>query len=91
MRQSVARPKRVETSERQTVTVRYSVVPYFAVSCSDPKLSGITGVGRTAREALTHMRAAVRDRYPLGEFDIIEKTDTPEMMLATSWREPVYE
>jgi hypothetical protein len=70
---SVARAKQVPTAERQTVTIRYSVEPYFAVSCDDPKLRGIKGIGATKREALANMRAAVRRTYPFSGYDIVEE------------------
>lgn len=87
----MARPKKVEDSERQTVTITYKVVPFFAVSCDDPKLSGITGVGSTAKEALARMRAEVRRRYPLSGYDVVEKAENRDMFLATGWENPTYE
>lgn len=69
----MARAKQVPTAERQTVTIRYSVEPYFAVSCDDPKLKGIKGIGPTKREALANMRSAVRRAYPFSGWDIVEE------------------
>jgi hypothetical protein len=69
----VARAKQVPKAERQTVTIRYSVEPYFAISCDDPKLQGIKGVGPTKREALANMRSAVRRVYPFSGYDIVEE------------------
>lgn len=69
----MARPKAVPVAERQTVTIRYAVEPYFAVSCDDPKLQGVKGVGPTKREALAHMRSAVRRVYPFSGYDIVEE------------------
>jgi hypothetical protein len=72
----VARAKQVPTEQRQTVTIRYAVEPYFSVSCDDPRLSGIRGVGATKREALANMRAAVRRTYPFSGYDIVEERAT---------------
>ncbi len=87
----MAARKRAEPTERKTVTVTYRVVPYFAVVTDDPALSGTSGVGSTAKEALAHMRARVRSQYPLSDYDIVERADDRQLFLATSWREPVYE
>lgn len=87
----MARPKPVPTEDRKTVTITYTVHPYFMVMADDPKLSGTFGVGRTAKEAVTNLRSEVRRRYPFNQFDIVERTDTRDLMSATSWREPVYE
>lgn len=69
----MARPKAVPKAERQTVTIRYSVEPYFAVSCDDPQLSGTKGIGPTKKEALANMRSAVRRVYPFSGYDIVEE------------------
>lgn len=69
----MARPKQVPKIDRQTIEIAYVVEPYFAVSTTDPNLSGTKGVGATKKEALANMRAAVRRRYPQTEYDIIEK------------------
>lgn len=85
----MARPKQVAKEERQTVVVTYTVQPYFAVS-SDVT-PGVVGVGPTARDAVTSLRSEVRRRYPFHKFDIVERTDTRELMSAVTWSEPVYE
>ena len=85
----LARPKQVAKEDRETVTVTYTVRPHFAVTADN--IPGVTGVGSTAREAVTNLRSEVRRRYPFHKFDIVERTDTRELMSAISWREPVYE
>lgn len=80
----MARPKRVETSERQTVTIRYRLVPSFAVACDDPRLSGTVGTGRTAKVALANLRSEVRRVYPHSAFDIIELPADQTMKEAVS-------
>lgn len=85
----MARPKQVAKEDRETVTVTYTVQPYFAVSVD--AITGVKGVGKTAREAVSNLRSEVRRRYPHSKFDIVERTDTRELMSAISWREPVYE
>lgn len=87
----MARPKRVAAQERQEVTITYSVAPAFIVTVDDPKLSGISGVGRTAKEAVTNLRSAVRRAYPFAAYDIVERTDNKKLMLATSWKEPTFD
>jgi hypothetical protein len=84
----MARPKKVESSERQTVTIRYRVVPYFAVASDE--LPGIRGIGATAKEALANMRSEVRRRYPVSQYDLEEKSSDIGLFAATSWKEPVY-
>lgn len=85
----MARPKQVAKEDRQSVTVTYTIQPYFAASVDS--LPGIKGVGPTAREAVINLRSSVRRLYPFSSFDITERTDTGELMAATSWREPLYE
>lgn len=85
----MARPKQVAKEDRETVTVTYTVEPYFAVSVDS--LPGIKGVGKTAQDAVINLRSSVRRRYPHTKYDIIERTDTRDLMSAISWREPVYE
>jgi len=87
----MARPKRVAAEERRTVTVTYTVLPAFRVTTDDPNLRGISAVGATAREAVTNLRSEVRRKYPFAAFDIIEKTSTKELMLATGWKEPTFD
>lgn len=85
----MARPKQVAKEDRQSVTATYSVQPYFAVTCD--LTPGVKGVGPTAKEAVINLRSEVRRRYPFHKFDIVERTDTRELMSAVTWREPVYE
>lgn len=85
------RPKTAKTEDRQTVTVTYSVIPAFIVTCDDPRLSGISGIGKTAKDATMNLRAEVRHRYPVQQFDIVERTNQKELMLATGWKEPTYD
>ena len=87
----MARPKRVKAEERQTVTVTYTIIPAFMVVADDPKLSGHSGIGRTAREAVTNIRSVVRRQYPYAGFDIIEKATNKELALATGWKEPTFD
>ena len=87
----MAARSKAEPVERKTVTVTYRVVPFFAVVTDDQALSGTSGVGPTAEEALAHMRAQVRRKYPNKDYDIIERADDRQLFLATSWREPVYD
>lgn len=85
----MARPKQVAKEDRETVIVTYTIEPYFAVSVDS--LPGIKGVGPTAKEAVINLRSSVRRRYPFSKYDIIERTDTRELLSAIAWREPVYE
>ncbi len=87
----MARPKRVAAEERQTVTVTYRIIPAFMVVTDDPKLSGHAGIGRTAKEAVTSIRSSVRRAYPFAAFDIIEKAEDRQLMLATGWKEPTFD
>lgn len=87
----MARPKKVANSEREAVTIRYRVVPYFAVLVDDPALSGTAGVGPTAKEALARMRGVVRAKYPHAQFDLTEDAEDIGLFAATSWKEPTFE
>lgn len=69
------RPKQVPVEERQTVTVRYRIQPYFAVTVDDHNLRGIAGVGPSPQLAVENLRSEVRRRYPNNKFDIVEKVE----------------
>lgn len=78
--------KKSAPAERQTIAVRYRIIPYFAVDTDDPRLSGITGVGETPFKALVHMRGAIRSRYPASQYDLEESIVNPEFI--EGWRMP---
>jgi len=85
------RLKKVAVEDRRTVTVTYTIQPYFQATTDDPMLKGISGVGHTARRAVTNLRSEVRRRYPYAQYDLIEKTTDKQLVLATSWKEPTYD
>jgi hypothetical protein len=79
--------KKSAPEERQTVAVKYRIIPYFAVEVVDDKqFSGTKGVGPTPFDALVNMRGAVRRRYPFSSFDIEESIANPEFI--KGWRMP---
>lgn len=73
--------------ERQTVAVRYRIIPYFAVEVADdPQFSGTRGVGASPFDALVNIRGRVRAVYPAKGFDIQESIVNPEFI--EGWRMP---
>lgn len=87
----MARPKKAAPEDIVPLTITYTVAPAFIVTCDDPRLSGISGVARTAKHATMNLRAEIRHRYPVQQYEITEKTATPSLMLATGWKEPTFE
>lgn len=77
----MAPSKKKPAAERQTVPVRYRILPYFAVEVvDDPRFSGTRGVGASPLEALTNIRGRVRAVYPFHSFDIEEVIVNPEVL-----------
>lgn len=77
----MARTKKPAPAERQTIAVKYRVLPYFAVEViDDPRFSGTRGVGASPFEALVNIRGRVRDVYPASGFDIEEVITNPEAL-----------
>lgn len=70
--------------------VTYVVQPAFFASVDDDRLAGISGFGKTAREAINSLRAEVKRRYPSEIYEVTELAANVELWTATSWREPVY-
>jgi len=87
----LARPKKALKADIIPLTITYTVAPAFIVTCDDPRLSGISGVARTAKQATMNLRAEIKHRYPVQQYELTEKTTTPALMLATSWKDPVFE
>lgn len=79
------RPKQVAIEDRQTVTVSYEVLPYFAVQTSDPGLRGIRGVGPSPRLAIENLRSEVRRRYPNNKYDIVERVVRNDITSNPEW------
>jgi len=83
----VARKKKETAPEdRQTVTVSYRLIPYFAVEADLPSVSGIRGVGETPLKALVNMRGEIVRRFPAHHYDLEETIVNPEF--ANGWKMP---
>jgi hypothetical protein len=74
--------------ERQTVPIRYRIIPYFAVEVDDRNLSGTRGIGETPFQAIVSMRGAVRRRYPYAHYDLDESIVNPEFIAGWTMPEP---
>ena len=70
--------------QRQTVRIRYRVIPYFAIAVEE--FPGTRGVGETPFDALVSMRRVVRSRYPADRYDLNESIANPDFI--KGWRMP---
>ena len=69
---------------KKSVTIDYTIVPYFAVST--PLLPGTRGVGETPLKALVNLKGEVRRRYPKSMYDLEEHITNPEFV--SEWKMP---
>lgn len=84
-------PKKKVAADREEIEVSYTVIPAFAVRADSDRLSGTVGIGLTAREAINHLRAEVKRRYPEESYIVKEKATNVDLWSATGWREPTYD
>lgn len=78
--------KKKDDSEKESVVITYTLLPYFAVESDSPRLSGIRGVGETPIIAIQHLMGQIHKLYPKSNYKLIEKLANPEF--AQGWRMP---
>lgn len=81
-------PPKKKPVDRIPINVDITVLPAFAARATNDRLSGITGIGLTARDAINNLRAEVRRRYPEESYQVTERAQNVELWTATGWKEP---
>lgn len=82
---------KLKKTDRQKIRVTYTVKPAFIATVDLDRMQAFSGMGKTAREAINHLRTEVKRRYPDASYEVTEKASNVELWTATGWENPTYD